>query len=116
MAIRESNEPYYDLFDDFDLIVSSMRTQYGLSIYSEEFKQMKWKEFKALISGLSSETPLGRIVQIRSEDDPKMLEHFSSGQHRIRNEWRLRLSQEKSKAELDQVLDELKNAFVEMSK
>lgn len=93
-----------------------MRTQYGLSLYSSEFKQMKWKEFKALISGLDSETPLGRIIQIRSEDDPKMLEHFSQGQHKIRNEWRLRLSKEKDAAQLEQVLEELKKAFIEMAK
>ncbi|MGM0215465.1 hypothetical protein IGI42_003059 [Enterococcus sp. AZ109] len=76
---------------------------------------MKWKEFKALISGLDSETPLGRIVQIRSEDDPQMLEHFSSGQHRIRNEWRLRLSKEKNQDELNQVLEQMKQAFIEMA-
>lgn len=77
---------------------------------------MKWKEFKALLAGLSGETPLGRIVQIRSEDDPKMLEGFSEGQHRIRNEWRLRLAKEKTEQDLTQVLEELKQAFVEMAK
>lgn len=116
MKNRENSEPYYDLFDDFDLVVSSLRTQYGLSVYSDEFKNMKWKEFKALLAGLSGETPLGRIVQIRSEDDPKMLEAFSEGQHRIRNEWRLRLAKEKTEQDLTQVLEELKQAFVEMAK
>lgn len=77
---------------------------------------MKWKEFKALLAGLSGETPLGRIVQIRSEDDPKMLEVFSEGQHRIRNKWRLRLAKEKTEQDLTQVLEELKQAFVEMAK
>ncbi len=77
---------------------------------------MKWKEFKSLLAGLSGETPLGRIVQIRSEDDPKMLEAFSEGQHRIRNKWRLRLAKEKTEQDLTQVLEELKQAFVEMAK
>ena len=77
---------------------------------------MKWKEFKALLAGLSGETPLGRIVQIRSEDDPKMLEVFLEGQHRIRNEWRLKLAKEKTEQDLTQVLEELKQAFVEMAK
>ncbi|MCK3937152.1 hypothetical protein HCC45_13450 [Streptococcus suis] len=104
------------MFDDFDLVVSSIRTQYGLSLYSHEFKKMTWKEFRALLAGLSSETPLGRIVQIRSEEDPQMLESFSEGQHRIRNEWRLRLAKEKTDADLHQVLDELKQAFEEMAK
>ena len=77
---------------------------------------MKWKEFKALLAGLSGETPLGRIVQIRSEDDPKMLEVFSEGQHHIRNEWRLKLAKEKTEQDLTQVLEELKQAFIEMAK
>ena len=77
---------------------------------------MKWKEFKALLAGLSGETPLGRIVQIRSEDVPKMLEVFSECQHRIRNEWRLKLAKEKTEQDLTQVLEELKQAFVEMAK
>ena len=77
---------------------------------------MKWKEFKALLAGLSGETPLGRIVQIRSEDDPKMLEVFSEGQHCIRNECRLKLAKEKTEQDLTQVLEELKQAFVEMAK
>ena len=77
---------------------------------------MKWKEFKALLAGLSGETPLGRIVQIRSEDDPKMLEVFSEGQHRIRNELRLKLAKEKTEQDLTQVLEELKQAFIEMAK
>lgn len=104
------------MFEDFDLIVSSFRTQYGISLYSYDFKKMKWKEFKALLSGIDSETPLGRIVQIRSEEDPNMLEHFSPGQHRIRNDWRLRLSKGKSQKELEQVLSELQQAFLEMSR
>lgn len=98
------------------MVVSSLRTQYGLSVYSMEFKQMKWKEFRALLSGLSSETPLGRIVQIRSEDDPKMLEAFSSGQHRIRDEWRNRRAKERTQQELQQVLSELQAAFEEIAK
>ena len=74
---------------------------------------MRWKEFRALVSGLSSETPLGRIIQIRSEEDPKMLEAFSQGQHRIRNEWRNKRAKERTQAELDEVLKELQKAFAE---
>ena len=77
---------------------------------------MKWPEFKALLAGLLAETPLGRIVQIRAEEDPQMLEHFSPGQHRIRNEWRSRLAQSKTDDELMAVLETIKSAFVEMAK
>lgn len=65
-----------------------MMKQYGVRMYSEEFRQMTWDEFKSLLVGLSPDTPLGNLIQIRSEDDPKMLEHFTSAQRRIREEWR----------------------------
>lgn len=40
------------------------------------------------LSGLDSETPLGRIVAIRAEDDPKRIKEMTPEQKRIRNEWR----------------------------
>ncbi len=51
---------------------------------------MKWDEFKDMLSGLGPDTPLGRIVSIRAEDDPEILEYFNSEQKRIRTEWRTR--------------------------
>lgn len=65
-----------------------MMKQYGVRMYSEEFRQMTWEEFKSLLVGLGSDTPLANLIQIRSEDDPKMLEHFTSGQLKIRNDYR----------------------------
>ena len=44
--------------------------------------------FKALLAGLAPETPLGRIVAIRSEDDKNVIKHFTKDQKRIRDEWR----------------------------
>lgn len=40
-----------------------------------------------MISGIMPDTPLGKIVMIRSEKDPKVLKNFSKEQKRIRNEW-----------------------------
>ena len=83
-----SGDPYYDLFGDWDLIVSSFLTQYGLRIRTKEFETVSWDEFKALLAGLAPETPLGRIVAIRSEDDKNVIKHFTKDQKRIRDEWR----------------------------
>lgn len=55
---------------------------------------MSWGEFCTLLAGLGPDTPLGRIVSIRSEDDKNMLKHFTPDQHRIRNEWRSRRARE----------------------
>ncbi|MEI3239822.1 MAG: hypothetical protein V8S32_07290 [Lachnospiraceae bacterium] len=64
-----------------------MRSQYGLSLASQEFRQMRWDEFAALLSGIGPETALGRVVAIRSETDPDILKHYTPEQRRIRDSW-----------------------------
>ena len=97
------------------MIVSSFQTQYGIRIYSKDFLEMKWDEFKAIISGLGPETPLGRIVQIRAENDKNILKNFSKEQHRIRNEWKSRNVKKVSKSDITSVLDQLKTAFIQLA-
>ena len=58
-----------------------------MSFRSEEFKSMKWQEFKSLLAGLGEDTPLARTVSIRLENDPDKLKYFTSSQLRIRSEW-----------------------------
>ena len=79
----ESSDPYYDMFEDWDLIVSSFLSQYGLRIRTKEFETVSWDEFKALIAGLSPETALGRVVAIRSETDKDIIKHYTKDQRRI---------------------------------
>ena len=76
---------------------------------------MKWSEFKALLVGISPDTPLGRIVSIRAEDDKDVLKYFSKEQHRIRNEWRSRQAKNTSEQDLNEVLEQLKQAFISMA-
>lgn len=92
---RESSDPYYDLIEDFDLIVSSFLQQYGIRILSNDFKKMPWSEFCALLVGISPDTPLGRIVSIRAETDKEQIENFSKDQRRIWSEWRSRQAKQK---------------------
>jgi hypothetical protein len=49
---------------------------------------MPWSEFSNLVAGLLPETPLGAVVQIRSEDDPEILKRFNKDQLAIRSKWR----------------------------
>lgn len=70
------------------MIVASFLTQYGLRIRTKEFESVSWDEFRALLAGLAPETPLGRIVSIRSETDKNVIKHFSKDQKRIHDEWR----------------------------
>lgn len=78
------------MFEDWDLIVSSFLSQYGLRIRTKEFETVSWDEFKALISGISPDTALGRIVAIRSETDKDVIKHFTRDQRQIYDEWRKR--------------------------
>lgn len=112
---RESSDPYYDIVEDYDLIASSMMSQYGIRMYDESFKEMSWMEFRALIEGLGPDTPLGRIVSIRAEEDKDVLKHFSKEQKRIRNDWLRRKAKAKSKEELADVVESLKQAFIHMA-
>lgn len=62
--------------------------QYGIRMRSEP--DMSWDEFCTLLAGIMPETPLGQIVQIRSENDREKLKNFTPEQRRIRNDWRTR--------------------------
>jgi len=53
---------------------------------------MTWGEFTTLLSGIMSETPLGQVVSIRSENDKDTLKNFNAAQHKIRNDWRSRIN------------------------
>ena len=80
---RESSDPYYDLFEDWDLIVSSFLSQYGIRIQTREFETVTWDEFRSLLAGISPDTVLGRVVAIRSETDKNVIKHFTADQRRI---------------------------------
>lgn len=104
---KKSNEPYYDLFEDWDLIVSSFLSQYGIRLSTKEFRTVDWAEFSALLSGLSAETALGRIVSIRSETDADTIKRFSPYQKKVHDDWQERLykamSEEEYEAEMKQL-------------
>ena len=107
MRAGESTDPYYDLFEDWDLIISSFLTQYGLRIRTKEFETVSWDEFRSLLAGLSPETPLGRMVAIRSESDDNVIEHFTADQKKIWNTWRNRKAENMTQTEYDQQMIEL---------
>ncbi|WP_375103769.1 Gp15 family bacteriophage protein [Paenibacillus sp. RS8] len=86
-------ENWYDLREDWALIEASLAKQYGIRIRQQG--DMHWSEFCTLVAGLMPDTPLGSIVTIRSEKDPKVRRGFSKEQRRIYNEWRKRKAEEK---------------------
>ena len=97
------------------MIVSSFRAQYGIKIHSREFQEMKWDEFRALLSGIGPDTPLGRIVQIRAEEEEDILKHFTKDQMRIRTEWRNRKARKVTPEKMEDFLEQMKKAFIAMA-
>lgn len=109
-----NNETWYDLEDDWELVASSLKTQYGYSI-RKEINNMSWAELCSDISGLMGETPLGNIVQIRSEDDKERLKTFTQEQKNIRWEYRNKMAQKMDKEEFKKVIAEFQKMFKEMA-
>lgn len=76
---------------------------------------MSWDEFTDLLSGISPDTALGRIVAIRAEEDEEILKHFTQEQHRIRLEWRNKQAMKVSEEDRDKFLEAMKQAFIDMA-
>lgn len=70
-----------------------------------------------MISGLMADTPLGQIVGIRAEKDPKAIKQFTPDQKRIHKEWRSREAlkvidnPEKFNRDMDNLSKVLQNLF-----
>lgn len=110
MPVAKGSPRWYDFYDDWDLIEASVAQQYGIRLRSE-LKTISWSEVRMLISGLLSDTPLGRVIQIRSENDKEQLKQFTPEMHKIRNDWRNKVAKDKLKDE-----DALNRTFDNMEK
>lgn len=114
MTNRESSDPYYDLFEDWDLIVSSFLSQYGLRIRTKEFESVTWDEFRSLLAGISPDTVLGRVVAIRSETDKNVIKHFSRDQKRIYDAWRNRKAEAMTPENFNQAMEKLEDMMARL--
>ena len=77
---------------------------------------MSWREFSYLLEGLSGNTPLGQIVNIRAENDPERLRDFTPEQRRIRSEYRKKIAKKKSSEDVKNAIELFKQAFVQLAK
>ena len=105
---QNNDESFYDLIDDFDLIESSFAQQYGI--------RLRWGEFSSLLSGLNGDTPLGNIVRIRSEKDPKVIKNFTESEKKIRSKWLNKNAKQISREDYQQAMESIKNMFKSMAK
>lgn len=72
---------------------------------------VSWSEFCALLSGISPDTALGRVVAIRAEEDENMIAQFSSEQRRIYDAWKLRQANELAGAAFEEEMAALERMF-----
>ena len=101
--------------DDWELIVASFQSQYGIRL-AKELDDMSWAEFSALLGSVGYETPLGRIVAIRSERDPEVVRKMSPEQKRIRSEWRRKQFQKNPPKDATSFIADMQNFFAGMSR
>lgn len=76
---------------------------------------MSWEEFKTLLVGLNGKTPLGRIISIRSETDKNIIKEFTPEMRRLRNEWQIRNAKAKTVEAQNDIIEQLKQAFIGMA-
>lgn len=71
------------------------------------------------MSGIMPDTPLGQVVSIRAEKDPKKIRNFTKEQKRIRMQWQMRKLEkikENKKSYVDywtRMQQEFKNAYLQ---
>ena len=65
MPVEEDNTKYIDLEKDAEFIYASFMQAYNMNLFEQQGK-LHWHEFKALLSGLPTDTIMQRIIQIRA--------------------------------------------------
>lgn len=106
---KQKNKSYYDLYDDYGLIEASFAQQYGIRLRNEN--NMTWDEFTTLLSGINGETPLGAVVAIRSEKDPKKIKNFTPEQKKIYRDWQRKQAENMTREEFDEAMKAFSNMF-----
>ena len=77
---------------------------------------MRWSEFVSLLTGISPDTALGRIVSIRAETDKEILKNFNDEQRKIRNEWLSKHSRATVKKEdAEKSMQNIEKMFIRMA-
>ncbi len=82
--IRGGKAPVRAVDFSFDAaeIYASFRKDYGIDLIKEQ-GEMHWCAFLALFNGLSDDTPIRRIMRIRTEEIPPMTRHNAKQVRRL---------------------------------
>jgi hypothetical protein len=72
---------------DYAAIEASFAMQYGIRLALED---LALGEFLRLLAGIMPDTPLGRLVSVRSETNLEVVKGFGAAERKIRREWNRR--------------------------
>ena len=72
--------------------MSSFSQQYNIHLFTDKGRKLPRRIFLNYCYMLNEDTPLGKIIQVRSCEDKEMLKHFTPEQNKIRDEWRQRFN------------------------
>ena len=98
---------------DWDLIVSSFAQQYGIRLYYE-YDNISCEEFRQLLSGLNGDTPLGYVVQVRAEKDPKKIRKMTAHEKKIRSDWVALKSKNRKSQKVELKTEDISKVFSKM--
>lgn len=93
-----------------------MKKDYNLDMDKETLEKLPADIFMVYLAGLSPNSPLGRVVSIRAEDDKEILETFTKEQLRIRNDYRRKIAKRNKDNINKEAYENEINAIVEMFK
>jgi hypothetical protein len=85
-----------DYEQDANLIIAAFRQLYGIDIQRESTR-MDWRTFRALMGGITADTALGQIMDIRTRELPPANKHNSEQRRdmmRLKAEYAVRLRPE----------------------
>lgn len=90
--------------------------QYGIRLSIED---ISYGEYKRLFSGLTGDTPLVQIVNIRTEKDIKKVKQFSKEEKKVYDDWKriqnkkkiLSMSKKEYREKLKIFQETMKSAF-----
>ena len=109
----DQNNCWFDVEYDKVLIEQSIAKQYG--VLPSEQDDLHYSDWSKMVSGLMEDTPLGRIVSIRSEKDQNVILKFTSEQKRVRTEWmNFRLQRQTNEKDIKQSMKNLQSMLASM--
>lgn len=69
-AEKEETGRAFDMYQDAEYIYASFMQDYGMDLVEQQGK-LHWYKFRALLSGLSENTKLRKVIEIRQMELPK---------------------------------------------